>query len=210
MHVINYKKPGSHSYTCCDGTSGLPCSLFLYWHFVFCNNPVHARWPTDSRQLSSIIQAENVSSHSHACMVYLRPALQPVSVHVLALCAFCITLCMQSDTTDRTAVIDYTKKTCQQSSAHAVMCLVPQVLQPVSVHVLALCAFCNNPVHAQVTTDSRQPSSIASRLENMSVIHTHAVMCLVPQVSLLCRNMYWHFAGSAITLCMHKWHNRGK
>jgi hypothetical protein len=57
-------------------------------------------------------------------------------------------------------------------------------LQPVSVHVLALCAFCNNPVHAQVTQQTGRLVIDYTRLENMSaVIHTHAVMCLVPQAS---------------------------
>jgi hypothetical protein len=46
-------KAGSHSYTCCDATSGLPCGLFLYWHFVFCNNPVHAKVTT--RQQTAVI-----------------------------------------------------------------------------------------------------------------------------------------------------------
>jgi hypothetical protein len=78
-------------------------------------------------------------------------------------------------------------------------------LQPVSVHVLALCAFCNNPVHAPGdTTDSRQSSIIQA--ENMSaVIHTQR--CDVSGTDLPC-SLFLQCTGtlvrSPITLCVHK------
>jgi hypothetical protein len=81
---------------------------------------------------------------------------------------------------------------------HAVMCLYSQAL-PCSLFLNMYWhfAFCNNPVHAQ--SDRQQTAVIDyTRLENMSVIHTYAVMCLVPQVALQpVSHMYWHFVHSA-------------
>jgi hypothetical protein len=66
---------------------------------------------------------------------------------------------VQSDNRQQTAVIDYTRlETCQQSFIHMLMWFETQVCPAACfcTCVLALCAFCNNPVHAQVTqqTDS--------------------------------------------------------
>jgi hypothetical protein len=50
-----------------------------------------------------------------------------------------LTLCVLKVNRQQTAVIDYTRLAVSAViHTHAVMCLVPRALQPVSVHVLAL------------------------------------------------------------------------
>jgi hypothetical protein len=76
-------------------------------------------------------------------------------------------------------------------------------LQPVSVHVLAF-AFCNNPVHAQVTTtDSRQLQSIIKARKHVS---SHSYTCCDVSGTSGRAACFTHVLAlcSAITLCVRK------
>jgi hypothetical protein len=133
---------------------------------------------------------ENMSAviHTHAavmCSCTSGSAPAACSQTCTGTCAFCITLCTQSDNRQQTAVIDYTRlETCQQSFIHMLMCSkLRSAQQPVSVHVCGTLSFCNNPVHTQVTQQTDSCHRLC-RLENMpAVIHT-CCMCLVPQACL--------------------------
>jgi hypothetical protein len=83
---------GGHSYTCCDasGTSGLPCSLFLYAALALgasvtlCIQCWHTNHQTASGESARLENMPAVCVCS--VMLRFRRALQPGQVAVIALC----------------------------------------------------------------------------------------------------------------------------
>jgi hypothetical protein len=109
---------------------------------------ISTQQPADTRQLASENPAklqDLLIPLSHVLDVFITSGMpcSPSLVLVLALCAFCITLCTgPAAHSQQTAEPPQLQNMSAVIHTHAVMCLAPgPALQPVSVHVLALCAF---------------------------------------------------------------------